>query len=80
VLDAGVHVQPRRGLPTAAHLQLLQDIMHVVLDRGGTDRKLTCDVLIGPTLLYQSQDFALARRVSCHEGATFVVEWQRPLD
>src|SRR5438132_3858135 len=53
-LDAEVHVQPGRGLSAAAHLQLLQDMMHVVLDRGGADCKLTRDVLVGATLLYES--------------------------
>jgi hypothetical protein len=55
-------VPSRHGLSAAAHLQFLQDIMHVILDRGGTDPKPTRDVLVGMTLLYEPQDFFLARR------------------
>src|SRR6266446_56026 len=58
----GVWVPPGGGLSAPAHLQLLQDIMHVVLDRRGTDRQLTRDVLVGATLIHERQDFALARR------------------
>src|ERR1700737_3205711 len=58
----GVWVPSRGGLSAAAHLQLLQDVMHVVLHRGGTDRQLTRDVLVGATLIHERQDFALARR------------------
>src|ERR1700737_1742841 len=57
----GVLVPPGGGLSAAAHLQLLQDVMHMVLDRGGTDRQLTRDVLVGATLIHERQDFALAR-------------------
>ena len=46
VLDVEVHMQPRRCLSAASHLQFLQDIMHVVLDRGGTDRQLARNVLV----------------------------------
>src|SRR5215813_515947 len=54
-------VPARRGLSAAAHLQFLEDIMHVILDRGGTDAKPTRNVLVGMTLLYEPQDFVLAR-------------------
>jgi hypothetical protein len=30
----GLHAQPRRGLSATAYVQLLQDIMHMVLDGG----------------------------------------------
>jgi hypothetical protein len=59
-LGGVVGTQLGGGLSAAAHLQLLKEIMHVVLDRGGTDRQLARDFLVGAALVRQRQDHALA--------------------
>jgi hypothetical protein len=64
-----VRAEPGRGLSAAAHLQLLQKIVHVVLHGGGTNRQLTRDLLVGAALFYENQDLALA----------VGERWQRPL-
>jgi len=40
----------------------VEDVVHVVLNRGGTDRELARDLLVGAALLDERQNFALARR------------------
>src|SRR5262252_2428308 len=49
------------GLAAAADLQLLQHVVHVVLDGGGADPELARDLLVGAALRDERQDLALAR-------------------
>ena len=59
-LDIVRHLETRHGLSAAAHLPLLQDVMHVVLDRCRTDRQLSRDFFIGAALPDERKDLALA--------------------
>jgi hypothetical protein len=54
-LDGALRAQSGCGLSAAAHLQLLQQIVHVILDGRSTDRQLAGDFLVGATLVYQCQ-------------------------
>jgi hypothetical protein len=44
--DGVRHAQPGRRLAAAADLQLLQNVVYVVLDRGGADCELARDLLV----------------------------------
>src|SRR5581483_3346855 len=54
-------VHQRRGLGPPPDMQLLQDVVHVVLDRGRTDRELARDLLVGAALRGEREDLVFAR-------------------
>jgi len=58
--DGMRQAQPSNGLAAAADLQLLQDVVHVVLDGGGADPELTRDFFIGAALSDEREDFVFA--------------------
>src|SRR5689334_8316169 len=46
-LYPGMYLEPRYRLSAAAYFQLLQNLMHVVLNRGGTNCELTGNIFVG---------------------------------
>src|SRR5262245_16305688 len=61
-LESAAVAQPRDRLAAPAHLQLLQDVVHVVFYRSAADREVARDLLVGAALLRERQDLALPHR------------------
>ena|SRR5689334_19937133 len=61
-LYPGMYLEPRYRLSAAAYFQLLQNLMHVVLNRGGTNCELTGNIFVGAALLDESKDLLLTER------------------
>jgi hypothetical protein len=65
--------EPDHGLAAATDLELLQDVVHVILDRGDLNPQLDGDVLVGQPVFDAPQDLHLADSQSQRDGVALEI-------